>query len=404
MGLNRRSRTVQVRAFIMAAQVAVACVLLVGASLLARSFLALLDVDRGYNPSGVVIARLSLPDSLYTPERRFSIVDELLNELSMTAGTEGVSFTSELPLTSGGSTAAMTMRTPRTDTGIITAQASPRLISPRYFPAIGMRLIQGRSFLDSDTQTAPPVAIVNRSFARRYLNDSALGAMVPMGVGFENGDAKATIVGIVDDVRYLSPTEPTQPELYYSYLQLHGRMVTPTINLVVHTAGNPSEFVPELRKAARAVDKSLVPDAISTMEERMVRGLARPRLYAVLLGGFAIFALIVAGVGLFGVLSYLVTQRSRELALRSALGARQIDLVRQVLGHGMTVTSAGLVAGLFASAMLVRFITAMLYGVTTHDPITYLAVPALVLVVAAIACLAPALRASRVDPIRLLKA
>jgi len=225
-----------------------------------------------------------------------------------------------------------------------------------------------------------------------------------MGVGYQNIDRNATIVGVVDDVHYLSPTEFTQPEIYYSYLQLSRRLATPVLNLVLHAAGNPAELVPTIRTTLREADNNLAPDAIFTMEERVLRGLARPRLYAILLGGFAAFALIVAGVGLFGVLSYVVAQRSRELALRIALGARQIDIVKEVLRQGMAVATMGLAAGLLGSVALTRSIAAMLYGVTQHDVITYLVVPVVLLSVAMIACLAPALRAARIDPIRLVKA
>jgi predicted permease len=404
VGPGGRSRTIQARMLIMTAQVAVACMLLVGASLLARSFVALLNADRGYNPSGVLVARLSLPEPLYSPERRYGILSEILPRLAAAPGVAQASFTSELPLTSGGSTAALQMISPRADGGVITVQASPRIVSPQYFHAMGMRILQGRDFVDSDTQTSLPVAIVNRSFARRYLGDAALGATLPMGVGYGDIDRNATIVGVVDDVRYLSPVEVTQPEIYYSYLQLNRRLVTPVLTLVLHAGGNPAEFVSTIRAALRQADNNLAPDAIFTLEERILRGLARPRLYAILLGGFAAFALIVAGVGLFGVLSYVVAQRSRELALRTALGARQIDLVKEVLRQGLAVAIAGLAVGLLGSVALTRSIAAMLYGVTPHDVITYLVVPPVLLSVAMLASLAPAVRAARIDPIRLLKA
>lgn len=404
VGPGARSRTLQARMLIMAAQVAVACVLLVGASLLARSFVALLKADRGYNPSGVLAVRLSLPEPLYTPERRYGLLNEIVGRLAAAPGVIQASFTSEMPLSAGGSTAALTMKSPHADGGIITVQASPRVVSPGYFRAVGMRILQGRGFEDSDMQTSPPVAIVNRVFARRYLADDALGAALPMGVGYQDTDRNATIVGIVDDVRHLSPADATQPEIYYSYLQLGHRLSTPVLNLVLRVAGNPAESATTVRTVLREVDTNLAPDSIFTMEERLLRGLAGPRLYAILLGGFAVFALIIAGVGLFGVLSYVVAQRSRELAVRTALGARQIDIIKEVLRQGMAVAGLGLAAGLLGSFVLTRFIAAMLYGVTAHDVATYLVVPVVLLLVALAACLAPALRAARIDPIRLLKA
>ncbi len=404
VGPGGSSRTLQARMLIMAAQMAVACMLLIGASLLARSFAELLGTDRGYNPAGVLTARVSLPGPLYTPEKRYGILDDVLHRLVSMPGMNQVSFTSEMPLTSGGSAAAMTMKSPREDGGLITVQASPRVVGPRYFHTMGMRIIQGRDFETSDVQTSPPVAIVNRSFARRYLGDDALGAALPMAVGYEDAKRDATIVGVVDDVRYLSPAEATQPEIYYSYLQLGHRLLTPVLTFVLRPAGNPTDYVTAIRSALRETDSNLAPDSIFTMEERLLRGLARPRLYAIVLGGFAAFAMIVAGVGLFGVLSYVVALRSREIAVRSALGARQIDIVRDVLRQGMTVAGMGLAAGLLGSVALNRSIASMLFGVTAHDSVTYLVVPVVLLAVAAIACVAPALRAARIDPIRLLKA
>ncbi len=404
VGPGGRSRTMQARMLIMAAQMAVACMLLVGAFLLARSFVALLNTDRGYNPSGVLTARISLPEPLYTPERRYGILTEILRRLAAARGVAQVSFTSEMPLSVGGSTAAMTMKSPHADGGIITVQASPRVVGPGYFHTMGMRIVQGRDFEASDVQTSLPVAVVNRTFARRYLRDDALGATLPMGVGYQDIDRDATIVGVIDDVRYVSPADTTQPEIYYSYLQLGHRLATPVLTLILRAAGSPAEPVSAIRAAIHEADNNLAPDSIFTMEERLLRGLARPRLYAILLGGFAAFALIVAGVGLFGVLSYVVAQRSRELAVRTALGARQIDIFYEVLRQGMIVAAIGLAAGLLGSIALARSLAAMLYGVTGHDVMTYVVVPVVLFSVAMIACLAPALRAARIDPIRLLKA
>ena len=191
--------------------------------------------------------------------------------------------------------------------------------------------------------------------------------------------------------------------MYYSYRQLGGRLPVPVVTLLVRTVGDPGALAPALRTAVREADDDLVPDAILTMEDRMLTSLARPRLYAILLGGFAAFALLVATVGLFGVLSYTVAQRSRELAVRAALGARQIDIVRVVLSQGLAVTGAGLAAGLLGSAALTRWIGALLYGVTPHDGITYAVVPIVVGCMAAAACFVPARRAARLDPVRALR-
>jgi predicted permease len=400
-GAGGRSRTGRARAAIMASQVAIACVLLIAASLLGRSFLALVSADRGYDPSGVLTARLSLPASMYTPERRYTIVRDLLDRLAAAPGVTHGAFTSELPLTAGGSTSAFTLRhAGRT----MTAQASPRIVSAHAFPALGMRVSSGRGFADSDTDGSIPVAVVNRAFARRYLDDDALGARLPMAAGYQQREMEATVVGVVDDVRYANGADTAQPEIYYVFRQFEGRLVVPTVTLLIRTTGDPVRFAGNVRAAVREVDRMLVAEAVMSMEDRLLGGLARPRLYTVVLGGFASFALIVAAVGLFSVLSQTVADRSREIAVRTALGARPSDIVRFILRQGFVMTVAGLLAGLAAAAALGRSMSSLLYGVTAHDAPTYILVPLTVLLIAAIACLVPALRAARLDPARVLRA
>lgn len=402
VGAARGSLRARARLAIMVSQVSLACLLLVGGSLLARSFIAHLTTDRGYDPAGVLTATIRLPEPQYAPESRRAIVDAVLERLAATPGFDSVSFTSEMPLTAGGSTAALPMRAP--EGGSIMIQASPRIVSPHYFSTIGMRIVQGRGLLESDTLTAAPVAVVNRSFARRYLHDDALGGMLAMGAGFQDRpNVNATIVGVVDDVKYLGSTEPTHPEIYYSHLQLRGGLLQQRLTLLVRTRAHPADLASVLRTAVREVDPTLLPEAVSPLKEKMLPFLAKPRLYAVLLGSFALFAAAVAAVGLFGVLSYVVAQRSREFALRMALGAKRRDVVSRVFRQGVMVTAIGVGVGLLASLALTRYLGSVLYGVTVHDPITYLIVPLLLFFLAAAACCAPALRAARLDPIQLLK-
>jgi predicted permease len=401
-----RSRTGRARLALMAGQVAIACILLVGASLLGRSFIALLAVDRGYDPSGVLTARLALPGTMYTPERRHFMLGHVLERLAALPAVLDASFTSELPLTPGGSTSAFTMRSRATAGAVTQVQASPRIVSPRYFSTVALRFIEGRSFGDTDTETSQPVVIVNRAFARQYLGDSTIGATLPMGLGYQGASGEpvdATVIGVVDDVRYVTTAEPTHPEMYYSYRQFRGRLAVTVVTLLVRTEGSPATLAAALRTAVREADAGLVPEAVMSMEDRMLIGLARPRLYAILLGGFAGFALLVAAVGLFGVLSYSVAERSRELAVRMALGARRIDLARLVLTQGLAVTCAGLAVGLPGSFALTRTMEALLYGVTARDGFTYLAVPLILLAVAAVAALGPAHRAARLDPMAILR-
>jgi ABC-type antimicrobial peptide transport system permease subunit len=287
----------------------------------------------------------------------------------------------------------------------VEVQASPRIVSPRFLAAIGMRLVAGRGFADSDTETSQLVVIVNQAFARRYLGDAPVGAKLPLAGYSLNDDetVESTVIGVVDDVQYLTAGGLSQPELYYSHRQMRRQLPVSVVTLLVRTVGDPAPLAQAIRTEVRAVDAGLAPESVNTLEARLMSTLARPRLYAILLGGFAGFALTIAAVGLFGVLSYSVAQRSRELAVRSALGARPADIVRLVLRQGLVVTLGGLVAGLLASVTLTRGIATQLYGVTTGDALTYTVVPLVLLLVAAVACVVPARRAARVDPVRVLR-
>jgi putative ABC transport system permease protein len=398
-GPSRASGTARIRLAIMAGQVAVACVLLVGASLLGRSFVRMLNVDRGYDPAGVLAARLSMP-AAYPPERRHLLLVNILERLRGTPELVNAAFTSEMPLNAGGSTVGFNMRGPE---GPVAVQASPRVVSPELIPTLALRIASGRGFTPSDTDTSPPVAIVNQAFARRYLRGSALGAEVPMGVGYMEAPPPATIVGVLGDVRYLSAADSTQPEIYYSFLQLRRRLTVPVVTLVLRTTGDPADLAPALRTAVAGIDGGLVPDAVSSLEARILTGLARPRLYALLVGGFALLALLVASVGLFGVLSYSIAQRRRELAVRSALGATRGDIMRLVFRQGSLVAAVGVVAGLAIAAALTRSMAALLYGVTAYDLTTFVGVPLLLFAVSALACALPARRAARQDPLRALR-
>ena len=403
VGGGSRSMLTRVRTLIMAGQVAIACVLLIGGALLGRSFLSLLDRDRGIEPAGVLTARVTLPAASYTPEQRHVLSSRILDRLAGMPGITHAAFTSEFPLIPGGSTAALSVRPRTANAAPVPVQASPRIVSPAYFKTLGIRIASGRGFAESDAEGAPPVVVVNRTFAQRFLGDDALGGRLPMGVGYRQPDREATIVGVIEDVRYLSADDPTHPEIYYSSRQFDGKLPVSVLTLMVRSSGNAAELARPVRTAVREADNGLVAEGIATMEERMLRGLARPRLYAIVLGGFAAAALMVAAVGLFGVLSYTVAQRSRELAVRTALGATRSDVVRLVMRQMLGVTATGIAAGLFGALMLNRSLAALLYGVTPHDLTTFIAVPVLLMAVATAASLPTAIRAARLDPLRVLR-
>jgi predicted permease len=400
-----RSRTAQARMLIMAAQVAIACVLLVGASLLGRSFVALVSADRGYDPADVHAARLSMPEALFpAPERRFALIEQVLRRLEGTPGMSSVAITTDLPLAPGATTAGFQMKSPEAEGGTVQVQASPRVVSPRYFNLLGMRVSAGRTFTDEDTEASEPVVIVNGAFARRYLGRSPLGARIPMAFGPSDDSTRmTTVIGILDDVRYVAASEASHPELYYSYRQLGGRLPVQSVTLLARTAEDGARVASAMRLAVREADEQVALDPVLPLSERLLTTLARPRLYAALLGAFAVCAVVIAAVGLFGVMSYSVSQRSRELAIRVALGARRADILRLVLQQGLGVTVAGLAAGVLASLWLTRLLAAQLFGISPHDAWTFAAVPVFLVAIGTLACLFPARRAATLDPLRLLR-
>ena len=401
VGGGGRSRTSRARMAIMSGQIAVACVLLVGAVLLTRSFVAMIEADRGYDPSSVLTARLALPSFAYTPQRRATVLAAVVDRLRSVPGVRHAAFTDMLPLTGSENMSAFTMP-PRGASGgpRVTVSAVRPVVSEAYFAALGIRLVGGRSFTEADTDTTLPVLVVNRTFATRYLGDSPIGQRLPNAAG---DGREREVVGIVDDVRQQGVSDPVQPMFFVPSRQFAGGLRSSQPSLVVRTAGDPRALVPTLRSLVQEQDSSVALESIMTMEDRVWAGLARPRLYAVLLGGFATFALAIAGVGLFGVLSYSVAQRTREIGVRTALGARPRDIVRLVLRQACATTVGGLGAGLWAAYALVTYLSTLLYGVRAHDAVSFATVPVVLVIVAAIACAVPARRAASVDPLRALR-
>ncbi len=407
VGGGLRTPTARLRTAIMAGQIAVACVLLIGAGLLGRSLQSLIAVDRGYDPQNLLTARLPLP-----PGSSFGKTGALLQEISERLrglpGVTGASFGNALPLVSAGGMTGLNVRLPKDRSMLTKVQAWHRTVDPDYLSTMGLRLRAGRLLTDSDTATSQPVLVVNRSFAEQYLGDDAIGHRLSLSLYRQ---AEWEIVGVVEDMKqggletagFIPTPDTAQPEIFSSYRQFP-TMGPSSVFFVVRTAGDPDAIAPALRTIVRERAPTLVVESIMTMENRLAASLARPRAYALVLGGFAIFALAIAAVGLFGVLSYTVAQRTREIGIRTALGAQTVDVIALVLRSGVAITAAGLAAGLAAAALLARSLSAILYGVSPFDPMTFIVVPVVLACAAGLACFAPARRAARIDPLRALRA
>jgi putative ABC transport system permease protein len=401
VGGSFRSGVARMRAAIMTGQVAVAAVLLVGAALLIRSFMGLAHVDRGYDPSNLLTAQVPL-GSEFTGVSRAQLLDQVLERISRVPGVTHAGVTSIMPLVRAEAMAGFTLPPrPGIDTTPIKAQASPRVVSPDYFAAMGMRFVGGRSFTDADTLSSRPALIVNQTFARAYLVEPVVGSTIQYGLN--EGQHDAQIIGLVDDVRQQNATDPPKPEMFMDYRQLKAGMAMSMPSIVVRTSGDPSALTATLRAIVREQNPAVALDGVMTMAEKVRGNLARPRLYAVLLGGLAGFTLLIAGVGLFGVLSYAVSQRVREIGVRTALGATPLQVIRLVVAQGAGVTAIGTAVGLAAAYTGSRYVSSFLFGIETHDLISFALVPVVLLVVGAIACVVPARRAARVDPLRALR-
>jgi putative ABC transport system permease protein len=395
-----RSRSARMRSAVMAAQIAVACVLLVGAALLARSFVALMRADRGYDPSHVLTARVDLPRR-YDGAARAAFADRVIERIRSSPRVVHAAAGNALPFVSGGGSVGFKMPSPSNPSVMLQVQTLTRLVSPEYFHALRLRLIAGRLLSDADTLTTRPAIVVNRSFAQRYLGSSPLGARVPLAFG--EGRPDGDVVGIVDDMRQGDVTDPPAAETFASYRQMPARLLNGPLVFIVRTDDDPTRHAAALRTAVREQDGAAPVDSIVTLDERVMTSLAKPRLYAALLIGFAVAALAIAGVGLFGVLSYSVSQRSREIGVRTALGAQRGDVIALVLRQATAVALAGVAAGLLASFASSAYLAAFLYGVASHDPATFAAAGVTVIVVAGLACVVPARRAAAVDPVVVLK-
>jgi predicted permease len=406
-GGGLRTRTARARAAIMAAQVAIACVLLVGALLLVRSFVRLMNADLGYDASNLLTARLVMADGAFSPERRLTILDTITARLAATPGVARVAFTNALPFAGGEALSSFPVT--RRDGSSLQVQTGQRQVSAGYFAAMGQRVVEGREFIAADGSAVNPSVVVNREFARKYLDGRALGWWLPGRL--KPGSAvnvPRPIVGVVEDTVRHDVTDMPQPEVYYtpshqadaSSLQ---RVGSSDLEVIVRTTSDPDAVVPALREIVEGVAPEAPLESVMTMKDRVAESLAQPRLYAVLLATFAVFALAIAGVGLFGVLSYSVAQRSREIGVRAALGAQAADIVSLVLRQSLAIAVTGVAAGLVASFWLARGLRRVLYGVTAHDAVSFALVAAILLTVAAIASIVPARRAARVDPVAVLR-
>ena len=408
-GGTTRTRGARLRGLLMGAQVAIACALLAGAGLLGRSFVALLSVDRGYDPHNVLTARVPLPRSSTFGERAH-FLEAVRERLTAVPGVTEVGSGNALPFVTTGGFRGLTLPSPTGRGETFEISSMMRAVSPSYFAALRLRTIAGRRLDETDTPTSRPVVVVNRTFASRYLGPEPLGTKLALNLG-KHRDWE--VVGVVDDMRqggmigrppapFGGIAEPPLPEFFFAASQWP--VPVSELILVVRTTGDPVSLTPTLAAVVRQEDPTLALDSVMTMDERVMESLARPRIYAVLLGAFALCALTIAMVGLFGILSYTTARRTREIGIRTALGARPRDVASLVIRQALAVSVTGAAAGIALAYVGGRLVTTLLYGVSSTDPFSFTAAPALLVVASLLACAIPARRAARVDPLKALRA
>jgi putative ABC transport system permease protein len=389
----------RMRSALIVSEVALSLMLLAGAGLLINSFWRLLQTDAGFNPKGVLALDIPLSREQYkTTEERVAAFQQLIARMKTVPGVRDVSVVSNVPLSENDIEVSFQIEGREPYKPGEEAVADYTVAGNDYFRTMDIALLRGRVFTDSDTANSPSVMVVSKAFTKVYFpNEDAIGKRIVL-----DGKNKTPreIVGVVDDVRRKGLDTDVQPEMYFSYVQKPERR----LNLVIRST---TEDASQLTPAARAEVKAFNPRQIiwraQTLEQMLSTSVAPRKFNMMLLGIFAGVALVLAAVGLYGVMSYSVSWRTQEIGIRMALGAKRTDVLRMVVRQGMTMTLIGLALGLVGVIALSRVMVGLLYGVSPTDPLTFTGVSIVLLVVALLACLIPARRATRVDPIVALR-
>ena len=388
----RRRRLGRGRGLLVAVEAGMSVVLLISAGLLIRSFIGLQRVDLGMNPDNVMTARLDLPDSKYhDAARQAGFFQDLFSRLTAVPNVQSSSlFTSAVqdPFSVEGK--PFDPSNPST--------ALHLLVAPRYFETLQIPLLSGREFTSSDVIGSPGVAIINRALARQFFADqNAIGHHIK--VGAPGSGRWLTIVGVVGDSRDEGPAAAPSPTLYIAYQQ----SPFPSATLALRYRGDMDQAVSLLRRGIAEIDKDQPSYHIEPLTRRLARSVAEPRLDALLMSAFSLTALLLAIIGVYVVMSYSVAQRMKEIGIRMALGARGLDVARLMIRGGMVWTCGGIIAGLVGSYFATRLISGLLFNVSASDIWTFVTVPSLLFATALLACLIPAIRASRLDPVTVLR-
>ena len=405
----RRNR---LRSFLVGSEVALALTLLIAAGLMIRSFYALESVDPGFRPHGVLTMIVPVAGSKEADTAHRAIFyQQMLERVRALPGVESAAGINHIPLTGDMWDRTFLIEGRPKPAPSDTPDAVYRIATPGYFQTMGISLIQGRDIAATDDATAPPVVVINERLAQRYWSSgSPLGQHMAIDPGDSGGPLIwTTIVGIVKDSKQRGWTSAPDPEMYLAAFQtkefLGGASTAAAsyITLVVRAAGDPAALTSSVKSAIWSLDSDLPISSVITMDEAVAQANAQPRFEMLLLAVFAVVALVLAAVGIYGVMSYSVARRTHEIGIRVSLGASRADVLRLIMRQGLVLAVAGSAAGLVAALLLARLMTKLLYGVPPTDPVTFVCVAGLLILVALVACYVPARRAMRVDPVTAMR-
>jgi len=390
------------RAALVIVEIVLALVLLASAGLLVESFLRLQKVPSGFDPSNVTTARVALPETTYgKPEQAGAFYKKLLDHVSTFPGMQSVGAAWWIPLSGSEISFNFNMEEHPVAPGQQPV-AQVNVVTPNYFQTLRVPIRRGRAFTERDDRTAPPVAIVSEGFAKQYFpGEDPIGKRITPNGSVDPGKPPVReIIGVVADMHLISLRLPPKPQIYIP----HQQFATQTMSIFVRSQMGEAALMSTLRQAVNEIDKDVPVYRVRTLPDYLSQSIAQPRLNAMLVGLFALIALLLAAAGIFGVMSYSVTQRTQEIGIRLALGAQRYDVLRLVVLQGMRFVCAGVVLGLIGVFACSRLLQSLLFGIGASDLRTMFAVTLILIAVAFIACLLPARRATLVDPVKALRA
>lgn len=381
----------RLRRVLVIAEVSLSVVLLLGAGLFIKGFWQLVNVDPGFATEKLLTVELSLTADRYAAmHSRTAFYERLLDRVATSPGVQSAAIVNHPPFSGRRGIGAFQIEGKPAPTGMEnTPLADFRVVSPGYFEMLRIPIVEGRTFADSDGSWTQRVTIVNRAFAERYWPGEN-----PIGMRLRGDQEWLTVVGIAGDIRQSGLDEEAAPHVYAPYQQ--GALLR--TGLIVRTTTDPATLVPAIQKAVNAIDPDLPIYNVRTMDESIAMSVSDRRVNLVLLSVFAITALLLAAAGIYGVVSYSVTQRVQEIGIRMALGAQRQDIVRLIVGEGMLPVALGLAVGIAGALVLTRVLGSLLAGISTNDPTMFVVISVVLGIVALLACSVPALRATRIDP------